>query len=226
MHKKSILSMAMLALCSSAAFADGDSRWYAGATLGASKGKDFTTYRQLSVNGNPIGSASKQDVEMGGDTSYLLITGYRFNDQWSIQGEWSRRSYESDSVINNGTRITQNDVRLKSDAMMVNAIYTLQGWGGIRPYIGLGMGASHIKFHKDDTLNGADDTAWVFASQALLGAEYSLSRDWTLFGQYQYFRSANFDLSAQSSRGAQAFKYDAESHQADQTLSIGVRYNF
>lgn len=214
MNKASILSIAILAFCCSTASADENSKWYAGAALGASKGKNLDIDRQVLVNGNPVGLARRQDVEMGNGTTYSVITGYRFSDQWSIQGEWSRKSYSSDSVKTGGTQLRENDVDLKNDAMMVNAIYTLRGWGKIRPYLGLGAGSSHIKLHKQDTLGGADGNAWVFASQALLGAEYDLSREWTIYGQFQYFRSAKFNISAQSSIGPQAKGFREAVHEA------------
>lgn len=218
-----LLASVFLALGASVASADENQKWYVGGALGTNWVKDFDLDRQTTVTG--LGSFNSElDVDMENDTSYFGVVGYRFTDEWSIQGEWSHRSNKSDSVKFGNASLPDNDVRLKSDALMANAIYTVQGLGAIRPYVGLGIGTARISMDKDDSLGGADDDAWAFAYQGLFGAEVSLSREWLLYGQYQYFRTSK-ELTATSSLGTSSQSYDLD-YPSSQTLSIGVRYGF
>lgn len=222
----SLLAATFLALGASTASADQASKWYAGGALGTNWVKDYSIDRQTFIGGSPVGT-TKLDVDMKSDVSYFGVVGYRYSDEWSVQGELSHRSNKSDSVkVSSGASLTQNEARLKSDALMVNAIYTVQGLGAIRPYAGIGLGAARLKIDKDDGLGGANDSAWAFAYQGLVGAELELSRQWVAYGQYQYFATDKPNLRATSSRTTSAQQYDLDSYPASQTVSIGVRYNF
>lgn len=213
------------ALCTSAVLADQDPKWYVGAAVGSNSVNDFSMDRQTVV-GAIVTPVVRQDVDMKSGTSYSAVIGYRFTDEWSLQGEWSHRSNKFDTVKMNGAPLTQNDVRLKSDALMANAIYTVQGLGAVRPYIGLGVGTARISVDKNDTLGSSDDSAWALAYQGLVGAEVSLTRQWVAYGQYQYFTTNQPNLKPTTARGTSSNHYTLDSYPASQTLSIGVRYNF
>lgn len=221
-----LIACACLVICTSAALADQDSKWYVGAAVGSNSVKDFSIDRRTGV-GAVLLPVTKLDVDMKSDTSFSAIVGYRFTDEWSLQGEWSHRSNKSDSVKTaNGSRLPQNDVRLRSDALMANAIYTVRGLGAVRPYAGIGVGAARLRMDKDDSLGGSDDSTWAFAYQGFLGAEVSLSRQWIAYGQYQYFTTSQPNLKPTSVLGTSSQHYVLDSYPASQTLSIGVRYNF
>ena len=221
--KKALLAIAFLTLSASAAAADQNPKWYVGGAIGKNWVKDFDLERRTTVGA--FSAHAELDVEMKSDTSYSGVFGYRYTDEWSVQGEWSHRSNKSDSVKVGNTSLQRNDVRLKSDAFMANAIYTVQGLGAIRPYAGVGIGTARVSMDKDDTLGGADDATWAFAYQGLLGAEVSLSRQWLLYGQYQYFRTSK-DLTVTSARGTTSNRYELDSYPANQSFSVGVKYNF
>jgi opacity protein-like surface antigen len=224
MLKTSFLAFVFLALGASTAFADPDSRWYVGGAIGANWLKDYSIDRTTLFNGAP-GLSTKLYVDTQNDAAYFGVLGYRFTDAWSIQGELAYRSNKSDSVTTPFGVLSGNDTRVKSASLMANAIYTVQGLGALRPYAGLGVGAVNVKLEKNDGLGSTDDSDWAFAYQGLVGAEVNLSRQWSLYGQYQYLKASNLDLTATTSRGAFAQQYSLDSY-TSQSLSVGVRYSF
>lgn len=226
MTKALLLAFTALALGPSASSAAQPAKWYVGAAIGSNWVNDFDVSREFSVAGHVLGHGQLH-IDMRESTAYLGSIGYRFTDEWSIQGEWARRSNRSDSVRVSATAfLPENDVRLTSKSVMANAIYTMQGLGAVRPYVGLGIGTARIEMEKLDSLGGSHDKSWAFAYQALLGAEVNMSAQWQLFGQYQHVMAAGPSLNSTSARGTSAFQYQLDTYPVSRTLSVGVRYKF
>lgn len=225
MVKTSVLAFVFLALGASTASADQESRWYVGGAVGANWVNDFSINRTLLIGGAPV-TVLPVDAEMKTAAAFFGVVGYRLTDAWSIQGELSYRSNKSDSIVSAGVPVIPNEARLKSGSLMANAIYTVQGLGAVRPYVGLGIGAVNLKLEYQNTAGSADDSGWAFAYQGLVGAEVSLSRQWVLYGQYQYFRTSDPGLTATIPGGPIDLAYPLDSSYINQSLSVGVRYNF
>jgi opacity protein-like surface antigen len=85
--------------------------------------------------------------------------------------------------------------------ILVNAVFALNSsclWG-ITPYVGGGIGATHISIRKADSLqvepveagvnhfnSRRNDSTWAFAAQAKAGLRYNITKSFHIFGEYRY----------------------------------------
>lgn len=112
-------------------------------------------------------------------------------DQWrdEVGGEGLRISgalesefgYVNGSIEGRAGGVT-SDFDYDAFTFMVNAYLVLQT-GNWRPYAGAGVGAAYLSF--DGGAAGSDDTIGL-AYQGILGVDYFIRHDWSLFAEYKY----------------------------------------
>lgn len=229
MNARRLLGFALLSISSiHGAFADSASPWYVGASVGSNAVSDFDLTRTTRVTGFTPGSRDVS-ADMKRETSYAVAIGYRFNESLALEGEYAHRSNDADKLRNepSGTLVPNNWLNLRVDSLMANAVYSFSGLGSIRPMIGVGLGAANIDAKYRDSLSSASDSNWSFAYQALIGAEWSLTKNWSLTGQYQYFvaPSPGAEPRTHNAAGTSSNTYKFNDYTA-QTVSLGLRYNF
>ena len=175
MIKKTIVSIAtfsaLLMGSSSSTLAD-DKKFYAGINLHAIivQDADWT---------NDAGSTGSWDY----GTSYGIgaALGYYVpNSDFRTELEYTYRDLELDSSITDGVPSGGGD--LDGHSFMVNGYYDFKPVYKFRPYIGVGVGATHIR----STQAGASLSETSFAYQGMLGAAYDVNDANTVNFGYRY----------------------------------------
>jgi len=122
---------------------------------------------------------------------------------------------------------------ITSTTLMANVIYDFgySAWG-VRPFVGLGVGANHVNTDTVGRLRqnpavafAADDSSTKFAAQAIAGLAWSVSDRANIDLTYRYLTGDasfnTFTSSAANSFGEMDGDYD-QSH----TVTLGLRYAF
>ncbi|MFN5999202.1 MAG: outer membrane protein [Paracoccaceae bacterium] len=171
------LSFALLSLAGPAAAQDAG--YYA---------KVFGGLSDLQGNSATLGGAA-QSVSYGSGAIYGGAFGYDYGDRpFRAELEFSYRTGEATGSIGGD---------YASTTFLLNGYYVFAGSGAFKPYVGLGLGyVTEIDF---DVTSGASIGEYsdrrLFAAQAMLGADYSLSERLSLFGELRYFTTETPELS-------------------------------
>lgn len=147
--------------------------------------------------------------DFDGDTKGLFVTG-------ALEGEAFWVGSRLRPKINGSKR----ELDMDSAVFMLN--FLVEGkTGDWHPYIGPGFGAAAIFAHNYDMPGRSDssDDDLAFAVQGLVGADYYIDKDWSLFGEYRYLAFLDADFF----NGATEFETDSLNQHI---FSMGVRYHF
>jgi opacity protein-like surface antigen len=134
--------------------------------------------------------------------SYGAALGFNIGSGWSVEGEVAY--YKSEYT---GYEPNNNDLLNLS----VNAYYTFETGGMLKPYIGAGIGYGDVGYEGD-----VDQSNWGFTYQGIAGIRFALSDSIDFFGEYRYVASEDVDLDT--------VIYKAEYHAHN--LQAGLRFNF
>ncbi|MFZ4166430.1 outer membrane protein, partial [Brevundimonas sp. NPDC058933] len=171
--------------------------------------------------------------------------GYRFNPNWRVELEGGYRSGDIGTVravsgpqgLCNITPATgpcySPEGDITSTTLMANVIYDFgySAWG-IRPFVGLGVGANHVntdtvgRLRQDPAVAfAADDSSTKFAAQAIAGLAWAVGDRANVDLTYRYLTGDasfnTFSSSATNAFGEMSGDYD-QSH----TVTLGLRYAF
>jgi outer membrane protein OmpA-like peptidoglycan-associated protein len=186
--------------------------WYLGAKVGGNWLADDTHV----FSPNPFapqfnGRASYDDGYIG-----AVQGGFAFGNGLRLEEEFSYRYNQVDHVSPYGS----GRGSMRNYAIMTNALYDLPVDFPLKPYVGVGVGASdYAPYHiRGDAMPypayvGGPD-AWGFAWQAIGGVSFDLTDDIALTAEYRYFEDVG-----DHPRGV---SNDYESHSA----LVGIRYSF
>lgn len=113
--------------------------------------------------------------------------------------------------------------RLRRDSMDSELIFaTVEyapdlGWGGVRPYVGAGIGAGGVNVG-----DGADgyDRDWNVAYKGVAGVTFEVNPKLDLYAEYNYVAVPGVTLKTGDGRRDGKIDYDAH------LVNLGLRYNF
>ena len=242
MKHKLLIAAAATALMAAPSFASAQdgSGWYLKGAAGYGIGTDIDS------TGGIVG-----DVEAEGNIAGNLGFGYDFGDNWRVE-------LDGTTMWNDYAAISQTPAsygKLRTDALMINAIYDFSDFGKFAPYVGAGIGlvrgdASFVAhdFARPDGLgqivnptcigtradtNGYscdysdDDTGLGW--QLLAGLGYDITDKLTWDTNYRYLQASDLDIDGTFSNSATGAsipgQIELDNVGAHQILT-GFRYRF
>jgi len=217
-----LASAAVLALPAAASAQVGSATpgFYLGLGGGWNKARDADW---SSANG-PVGTSGEMEFEHG--WAVIGALGYQLGNGFRVEFEpgYRRNSADSTSTTFGGR---DADGRISAISLMGNAIYELPLTFGLRPYIGVGLGAARLSADFTVPNQGGlplrvDDEDWVFAYQGIAGVGYALTDNVTVALDYRYFKTRDPEFS--SSRGSIGGTFESE--YSAHTVLASVRYSF
>jgi OmpA-OmpF porin, OOP family len=148
--------------------------------------------------------------------------GYAFGNGIRVEVEIPYRTNGLDP-LNLGSGVISTSGSISSVAVMGNLLYDipLLRIGGFRPYIGAGVGYSHVWL---DNVNLGDiplvyGSSNRFAYQFIAGVRYAIAPAWLLTLDYRYFATA--DPTFQTFGGK-----STNTHYQSHNVSVGLQYQF
>lgn len=138
----------------------------------------------------------------------VLGAGWGFGNGIRVEGELGHRGNDVDNTVGHTS----------ATSVMANALYDFDTGTRFTPYVGVGTGFAHIRFHDvgaPGTSIDGGDTEWAY--QGILGLTYQLSDRWKADANYRYFGTERPDFTAANGTSA-------ESHYRDNAILVGVRY--
>jgi len=150
------------------------------------------------------------------DAGYVfgIAGGYLVMPNVALEFEYSYRSADAELSASDGVTGQMN-----ASTYMANAIYTfdpIDPAGVVRPYVGLGLGATDLTYEPDGAGRLGGDL--TFAYQAMAGIGYQMNESWTLSGEVRYLGVSEQDVSA-------SFASFETSYQTFDVL-VGATYRF
>ena len=242
MKHKLLIAAAATALMAAPSFASAQdgSGWYLKGAAGYGIGTD------LDFTGGIVG-----DAEGEGNVAANLGVGYDFGNNWRLE-------LDGNTLWNDYGSIAQqpaSSAKLRTNALMLNALYDFDDFAKFAPYIGAGVGLvrsdasvfSHDFVRTDGlaqavnptcvgTRNGTDGFACDFSDkdtslgwQLLAGLGYDITENLTWDTNYRYMQAGDLDLVGNffnAATGANtAGQVDVDGVGAHQLLT-GFRYRF
>jgi len=242
MKHKLLIAAAVSALMAapSLASAQDGSGWYLKGAVGYGAGTD------IDVTGGLLG-----DVEAEGNLAGNLGIGYDFGSNWRLELDGTTMWNDYGSL----QQAPSTTAKLRTDALMLNAIYDFSDFDRFVPYVGAGVGVvrGDASFTASDFPNvdntgqirnpacvGTRSTAEAFACdygdedtglgwQLLAGLGYNITDNLTWDTNYRYMQAADLDLDGTFSNSANGFTVPGQTELdgvgAHQILT-GFRYRF
>lgn len=166
----------------------------------------------IAINGASIPGSVNYDNGWGG----LASVGYYITPSIRAELEGGYRDIKQKNVSFTylGTAYTTiSNEKNKAYSAMGNTYYDFQTGSNITPYIGVGMGWAH---QQDN--GGAD----AFAYQGMLGVNYKILNDSSIFAGYRYLGTSDFSKSGTIS----GISYTEKVRLKASSIDVGYRYNF
>lgn len=204
MKKVLMLLGACLGLQASGAFADGDSPWYLGASIGEARGqhpqeeRDFLGYTQPTIDNR--------------DTGGKLYGGYRFRPNWAVEFGYAtlgKNNLKETAFAADSFRTDGLFVALRG-SYPVNDNWSVLGE--------LGVVASRTRYRCEFNCVGLQETT-AHGTSALLGVgvEYNVNKNLSVRAEYELYNRLKGSI-----RGATTQDFHAD----HDLTSVGVVYRF
>ncbi len=210
MKQKLLIAAAALAMVATPSFAvaqdssDG-SGWYLKGAAG------YGAHTDLDITGQIVG-----DVESEGNGALNAGLGYDFGESWRLELDGTTMLTDNGAV----SQVPSSFAKLRTDAVMLNAIYDFSDFGKFAPYVGAGVGiisadasiASHDFPNVDGTgqitnptcvgersgIEGyscnVDDSDIGVGWQLLAGLGYDITDNLTWDTNYRYLQTSDMDF--------------------------------
>lgn len=166
--------------------------------------------------GGPLAVFAEGHVKRTSSGFGGVQVGYEWSNCSSVCSDWTiaaageveaffYRSHKKGHLINPTDRLPEHDFldsfHTDMSVCLVNAVFSLNSpcLCGFSPYIGGGIGATHIDLRKAKSLQVApieaginhfnsrrNDSTWAFAAQAKAGIRYNICQSFHIFGEYRY----------------------------------------
>ena len=187
-------------------------------------GKYYTSITgEYTVSANADGSITDGNVTLPGSIDYkngigsLAAIGYYFNDNIHAELEVGYRKFNGDttSVTISGVKYTvdSSDVDPKALSTMANIFYDIPTGTKFTPYLGAGSGWVHEQ----------DGGANALGYQGMVGVNYKLTNNSTIFTGYRYFATTDFKNEYNiAGIGSVTEKASVQAHAID----VGYRFSF
>lgn len=229
--KKLSYSLFIMAFFASTNASAGEGDWYIQGSAGYNWHNDLDATRTLSLGAVSTDVPVAYDFSTGHTGS--LGFGYEYTDSIRFDLEYAHRSNDVSAYKNRNTSVTLGrDGHIKSNSVLVNGTYEFQTDWVVNPFIGAGVGVSHVESEVVETTGTMkEDDAWAFSGQLKAGLGWDVSENVELFTQYQYFHIFNPDLNPTAPDSLlTGITYLDSTHEGNRlsssALSIGVRYSF
>ncbi len=241
MKQKLLIAAAATALMAAPSFASAQdgSGWYLKGAAGYGVGTD------LDITGGVVG-----DAEAEGNIAGNLGIGYDFGDNWRVE-------LDGTTMWNDYGAIAQGSetfAKLRTDALMLNAIYDFSDFGKFAPYVGAGVGIvrgdASVVAHDFPDANGFTATNPICVGsrgdtnafscdyldedtglgwQLLAGLGYAITDKLTWDTNYRYMQASDFELDGGITNGGTGSflpgQVELDGVGAHQLLT-GFRYRF
>ena len=207
--------LASVAFLPSAGQADGD--WYATAKFA------YNTLGDQGLEYADAGNTASGNAEFDGGFAAGATGGYRFNDNWRLEGELMYRTSELGRADIPGVgSFTEGDY--SSLAIGVNGLYDFNLFGSdrARAYVGAGVAwlqEIDIDFEQNNVESSfsGDDIGF----QVMLGVRYDMGERWFLDTDVRYLSASDIEMTAEENAGGTVVAdYDPLS------ISLGVGWKF
>lgn len=150
---------------------------------------------------------------IGTHVAYGVRAGYvrgevELNNSRDVKRNWLEGSAD------NGDQLMMNHFRLYKHSFMANAYFDYLTCTPWTPYVGAGIGLSHLKVDFGEEGKSTNNLAW----QVMAGIAYDVTSNWTVDAGYRYA-----DL------GRIRWNYGdgvAKTTARDHEIMLGARYNF
>jgi OOP family OmpA-OmpF porin len=183
------------------------SGYYVGAGLG------LALQRDADVSGSGVSASVGTDPGWVG----MLSVGHAYGNGFrtEIEASFSRAGVDSVSGASN------SDGTVSSLSGMVNALYDFNTNTAFKPYVGLGIGVSRVRYEDVTPIGGTlvSDRDTVLAYQGIAGVSYDLGDNMALTTDYRYFRTADPDFKAD---GVGTIDSEFGEHR----IMVGLRWTF
>ena len=232
MKQKLLIAAAATALMASPSFASAqsaDSGWYLKGAGGYGIGTD------VDITGDVNG-----DIEAEGDVAANIGLGYEFGDGWRVELDGTSMWNDYGAIAQGA----QSFANLRTDAIMLNALYDFDDFGKFAPYVGAGLGLVNteatVVAHIDPICapapavnNGTgcdfNDNDAGFGWQLLAGLGYAITDNLTWDTNYRYLQVEDLDFDGNflnTATGATSpIEVELDGIGAHQLLT-GFRYRF
>ncbi len=184
-----LLGWALLAAADAAA----EGPWYATAKFA------YSTLDDQGIEYTAAGNTTNGTAEFDGGFVAGAAGGYRFNDNWRLEGEFMYRTSEIDRAEIPGVgSFTDGDY--SSVAIGVNGLYDFNLFGSDKARAYVGAGVAWLQEIDIDFEEGGVENSYSgddFGFQVMLGARYDMSERWFLETDVRYFFASDIDMSAE-----------------------------
>jgi len=236
------VSTAILMAVPLAASANDDEGWYLRGNLG------YGIHTDSELEGGLVSNVHGNGLQSEGNVAGSLGVGYDFGNNWRLEVDGDTLWTDLGSI----SQIPNTSAKLRTNSLMLNAIYDFEDFGSWEPYVGAGVGLirSDADLSAHDILNpllsinpacvgartsGQAETCIVsdedtgLGWQLLAGLGYDISENLKWDTHYTYQDASNFDFEGTRANGfnggTNAFNTtleDVGSH----SLVTGFRYLF
>jgi opacity protein-like surface antigen len=173
-------------------------------------------------------SANQVSTELDDGYAFGINAGYdhgllTHNIGLRTELEYTYRNNEVDTHSINGASPSAGATgEVTSNAFMANAIAYAETNTPIKPYIGGGLGFAMVEYegYGVSAIPAVlDDDDTVFAYQGILGAEYEITEEFSLTGDYRYFKTTDPDVTS-------AVNFSTSTEYENHNFIFGARYKF
>lgn len=203
-----------------------------GPTLALDSSLDYGTIFAQDDTGNIVSVPNYQlDSSFKTGMNINLIFGHRYSDNLRIEGEvgYKQNSFENTWTEESDIFPPENigmDGEVQSLSFLLSCYYDLANNSPLTPYIGAGVGFSHVIFDgtvlypeaPEDNFS-IDDNDTRFAYQAATGVSYAYSKQVTFDLGYKYFSVPTLEMTDEI---GDSFETDYSAH----NVALGVRLAF
>ncbi len=166
--------------------------WYVRGDVGyaVNASRSDTTFRAYDPAGGDYDSGHFDSNRFGGDFSGGLGIGYQFNDLFraDVTGDFFTGDFNgrvsSDSSCSGGAGGTGCSTKARSSfkagSLMVNGYVDLGTVAGFTPYVGAGLGATHVSWSSVNAVGSCVDGVSGCAGAASVSTRYPGESDWRM----------------------------------------------
>lgn len=191
----------------------GENAWYVSGAGGVSFFND--------ANFDLSGGGGDFEASYNPGFAFVAAGGRQFDFGLRVEGEIGYRQASVDTVKFSGASgSTTASGHSSALSFMANGLYDFDLGSRFKPYLGGGIGFANVSASNISALGSTlvDDSAVVFAYQAIGGLGYAVTPQFTAFVEYRYF--ATTDPSFSQAGGT------VDSQFQTNNVMLGVRYAF